>query len=92
MIIDGKKEAEILRNEIKKEIANIKKKTKKVPSLTVILIGDFVPSQIYVKNKEKNSKEVGIESNVIKYPKNVKETEILKKIKQLNEDDKVSGI
>ena len=71
MIIDGKKEAEVLREEIKKEILLIKNKTKKVPGLTVILIGDFAPSQIYVRNKERNSKEVGINSKVIKYSKDV---------------------
>ena len=53
MIIDGKKEAENLKQEIKKEIDVLKSKIKKVPGLTVILIGDYVPSQIYVKNKEK---------------------------------------
>jgi len=92
MIIDGKKEAEVLREEIKKEILLIKNKTKKVPGLTVILIGDFTPSKIYVRNKERNSKEVGINSKVIKYSKDVTEEEILKKIKELNNDKDVSGI
>ena len=92
MIIDGKKESAILREEIKKEIALIKKKTNKAPGLTVILIGEFAPSQIYVKNKEKNSKEVGIYSEVIRYPKEVKEKEILRKIDELNNNEKVSGI
>ena len=92
MILDGKKEAALLRAEIKKEILEIKKKTDKSPSLSVILIGDFAPSQIYVKNKEKNSKEVGITSEVIKYSKEVKESEILEKIEELNNNDNVSGI
>ena len=92
MIIDGKKEAAILRKEIKNEIANLKKKTNKVPGLTVILIGEFVPSQIYVRNKEKNSKEVGINSNVLKYPSDVSEEEILNKIEELNKDKNISGI
>ena len=92
MIIDGKKEAAILREEIKNEIANLKKKTNKVPGLTVILIGEFVPSQIYVRNKEKNSKEVGINSNVLKYPSDVSEEEILNKIEELNKDKNISGI
>jgi len=92
MIIDGKKEAAILREEIKNEIANLKKKTNKVPGLTVILIGEFAPSQIYVRNKEKNSKEVGINSNVIKYPSDVSEEEVLNKIKELNKDKNISGI
>ena len=92
MIIDGKKEAAILREEIKNEIANLKKKTNKVPGLTVILIGEFAPSQIYVRNKEKNSKEVGINSNVLKYPSDVSEEEILNKIEELNKDKNISGI
>jgi|TARA_B110000285_G_scaffold70990_1_gene81735 methylenetetrahydrofolate dehydrogenase (NADP+)/methenyltetrahydrofolate cyclohydrolase len=92
MILDGKKESALLREEIKKEIFEIKKKTNKSPSLSVILIGDYAPSQIYVKNKEKNSKEVGITSEVIKYSKEVKESEILEKIEELNNKDSVSGI
>ena len=45
-LIDGKKIAAELRNELKVEVDDIKKKFNKVPGLTVILIGDFVPSQI----------------------------------------------
>ena len=92
MIIDGKKEAQLLREEIKKEIDSIKSKNNKVPGLTVILVGDFVPSQIYVKNKEKNAKEVGINSEVVRYSKEVTEQEVLNKIKELNDNDTVSGI
>ena len=83
MIIDGKKEAEDLRQKIKKEIDVLKSKNNKVPGLTVILIGDFAPSQIYVKNKEKSAKEVGINSNVIRYSKEVTEEKVLKKLKIL---------
>ena len=92
MIIDGKKEAQLLRDEIKKEIESLKSKNNKIPSLTVILIGDFVPSQIYVKNKERNAKEVGINSDIIRYAKDVSEQEVLKKIKELNNNEAVSGI
>ena len=92
MIIDGKKEAELLREEIRKEVFEIKESKNKVPGLTVILIGNYTPSQIYVKNKEKNSKEVGMNSDVIKYPDDVTEKEILDKIKELNNDQNVSGI
>ena len=92
MIIDGKKEAEIIRNEIKREISDLKKKRGKIPSLTVILIGDLAPSLIYVKNKEKSAREVGINSEIIRYPKNVNEKDILEKIKELNKNDEISGI
>ena len=92
MIIDGKKEAANLREKIKKEITAIKAQTNKSPGLTVILIGNFAPSQIYVKNKEKNSKEVGINSEVVRYPKEITEIEVLKKIEELNKNENVSGI
>ena len=92
MILDGKKGSALLREEIKKEILEIKIRTNRSPGLSVILIGDFSPSQIYVKNKEKNSKEVGINSEVIKYPEEVKESEILEKIEELNNNNNVSGI
>ena len=92
MVIDGKKEAEALRNEIRKEILEIKSKINKIPSLTVILIGEYAPSKIYVKNKEKSALEVGINSKIIKYPASVSEKEILNKIAELNKDKNISGI
>jgi methylenetetrahydrofolate dehydrogenase (NADP+)/methenyltetrahydrofolate cyclohydrolase len=92
MIIDGKKEAEIIRKEVQREISDFKSKINKTPSLTVILIGDYAPSLIYVKNKEKSAKEVGINSEIIKYPMNVSEKEVLKKIDELNKNKNISGI
>ncbi len=92
MIIDGKKESAIIKEEIKKEISALKKKINKTPNLSVILIGDFTPSQIYVKNKEKSAQEVGIGSEIIRYSKDVSEQEVLRKIKELNQDEKISGI
>ena len=56
ILIDGKKAAAELREELKKEVAELKTKHNKVPGLTVILIGDMTPSQIYVRNKEKSAK------------------------------------
>ena len=67
-LIDGKQIAADLRKELKKEILNLKSKYNKIPGLTVILIGDMVPSQIYVRMKEKAANEVGLKSDVIKYP------------------------
>ena len=92
MIIDGKKTAEKLREDLKKKIIDLKSTFNSVPGLTVILVGDDPASKIYVKNKEKFSKEVGMNSEVIRYPKNVEENVILDKIMELNKDKKISGI
>ena len=92
MIIDGNLQSEKLRKKIKDEITKICKSTKDVPKLSVILIGDYLPSQIYVKNKEKKAKEVGIKSEIIKYPETISEKEILDKISNLNQDKDVTGI
>ena len=92
ILIDGKKAAAELRAELKEEVAGLKSKHNKVPGLTVILIGDLTPSQIYVRNKEKSANEVGLKSEVIKYPDSVEEKAVLEKIKELNSDETVSGI
>ena len=92
ILIDGKKAAAELRDDLKKEVSVLKDKYNKVPGLTVILIGDLTPSQIYVRNKEKSANEVGLKSEVIKYPDTVEEKVILEKIEELNKDDLVSGI
>jgi methylenetetrahydrofolate dehydrogenase (NADP+) / methenyltetrahydrofolate cyclohydrolase len=92
ILIDGKKAAAELREELKQEVAELKTKYNKVPGLTVILIGDMAPSQIYVRNKEKSANEVGLKSEVIRYPDSVEEKTVLEKIEELNNNETVSGI
>ena len=92
MIIDGKKTAAELREELKKKVVELKSNYNSVPGLTVILVGEDLPSKIYVKNKEKFAKEVGMNSEVIRYPEKVEEKVLLNKIRELNNDKKVSGI
>ena len=92
ILIDGKKIAAELREELKQEVSELKSKYNKVPGLTVILIGDLAPSQIYVRNKEKSAIEVGLKSDVIRYPDSVEEKTVLNKVNELNNDDTVSGI
>ena len=92
MIIDGKLQSEKLRKKIKDELTKICQNTKDVPKLSVILIGDYLPSQIYVKNKQKKAKEVGIKSEVIKYPETVSEKEILEKESSLFKNTIISMV
>ena len=92
IIIDGKKVAADLRLNLKNEVDNLKKKFNKVPGLTVILIGEYAPSKIYVRNKEKSAAEIGLKSEIIRYPDTVDEKTVLEKISELNKDENVSGI
>jgi methylenetetrahydrofolate dehydrogenase (NADP+)/methenyltetrahydrofolate cyclohydrolase len=92
ILIDGKKIAAELREELRQEVVELKTKYNKVPGLTVILIGDMAPSQIYVRMKEKAANEVGLKSDVIRYPEAVEEKTVLDKIEELNNDESISGI
>tara|TARA_B100000674_G_scaffold477065_1_gene471954 strand:+ start:320 stop:1162 length:843 start_codon:yes stop_codon:yes gene_type:complete len=92
MIIDGKKIAAELREELKKKIIEFKANYKSIPGLTVILIGEDPASKIYVKNKQKHAKDIGINSEIIKYQESVDEKTVLDKISKLNNDKKISGI
>ncbi len=92
MIIDGKKFAQELRNEIKKEIESIKKTRNTTPGLTVILVGNHTPSEIYVRNKELSAKEVGITSEVIRFESSITQEKLIEVIHGLNKDKKVHGI
>ena len=92
ILIDGKKIAAELREELRQEVVELKSKHNKIPGLTVILIGDMAPSQIYVRMKEKAANEVGLKSEVIRYPEAVEEKTVLDKIEELNKDESISGI
>jgi len=92
MIIDGKKASALLREKLKEKVSKLKSTYNTVPGLTVILVGEDPPSKIYVKNKEKSAIEVGINSEVIRYPDNVEEKVVLNKIKELNKNEKISAI
>ena len=61
--------------------------------MTVILVGEDAPSKIYVRNKEKSAVEVGLKSEVIRYPADLEEKVLIRsKLRELNNDKKVSGI
>jgi methylenetetrahydrofolate dehydrogenase (NADP+)/methenyltetrahydrofolate cyclohydrolase len=92
VIIDGKKFAQKLRNKVKQEIQSVKRKTGLTPGLTVILVGNNTPSEIYVKNKELSAQEVGINSKVLRFKSSISEAKLISTIRKLNKDKKVHGI
>ena len=91
-IISGKIVSEKLRSELREEIVEYKNKYGIAPGLAVVMVGGDPASAVYVRNKHKACLDVGIESYQIEFPEDITEEELLKKIDELNADDKVNGI
>ena len=91
-ILDGKKIAQNLKDQLKIEIDNIKIKINRIPGLAVIQVGNVAASSVYVKAKTKAAKEVGI--NVIDHhlKESTNQNDLIKLINQLNNSDDVNGI
>ncbi|WP_297452995.1 bifunctional methylenetetrahydrofolate dehydrogenase/methenyltetrahydrofolate cyclohydrolase FolD [Persephonella sp.] len=92
VILDGKSLAKQIREELKKEIEGYLKQGHRNPNLVVILVGEDPASQVYVENKRKACKEVGINSMVFKLPENTTQTELLELIGKFNGDEDIDGI
>jgi len=91
-IINGREIAQNLRNNIKKEISELKNKFGSVPGLAVIQVGNIAASSVYVKAKTKNAQEVEIEVIDHHLEESISEEELLKLINTLNNQDNVHGI
>ena len=91
IILDGKKTAEDIKIEIKTEVDSMVSKNEKVPHLAAIIVGNDGASMTYVANKVRACARVGFESTLIKMPSTTSETELLKKIKSLNQDNNIDG-
>ncbi len=92
MIIDGKQAAANLRVALTSEVSAFQKSKGITPSLTVVLVGDDPASQVYVRNKAKQTVEVGMISNEIRLPANTSQTSLLSQLSLLNNDNSVHGI
>ncbi|HCR85901.1 MAG TPA: bifunctional methylenetetrahydrofolate dehydrogenase/methenyltetrahydrofolate cyclohydrolase FolD [Alphaproteobacteria bacterium] len=91
-IIDGKKFAENLRKKIAEEVEELKDRTGKVPGLAVVLVGNDPASQVYVANKAKQTKEVGMNSYEHVLTADTSQKDLLHIIKNLNANENVHGI
>ncbi|PPR47999.1 MAG: Bifunctional protein FolD protein [Alphaproteobacteria bacterium MarineAlpha5_Bin9] len=91
-IINGKKLAIKLKESIKNEITNLKKKYKRSPGLAVVQVGNIAASSIYVKAKTKSAREVGIRIFDSHLKKNISEKKLLNIISKLNKNKKIDGI
>ena len=92
MLIDGKEISKLVLNDLINEIKIITNKIKRPPSLNIILVGDNPASLTYVQSKLKKCSEIGINGNLIKQSKKVKDQDISILINRLNKDKNVDGI
>ena len=91
-IIDGKAFAGGLRQRIAAQIRTLKEQHRLTPGLAVVLVGDNPASQVYVRNKARQTAEVGMESFEHRLPDTTPAAELLDKVRALNEDPAVHGI
>lgn len=87
-LINGKQTAADIEEKLKQTIADFPSS----PQLAIILVGNDEPSLIYVRNKQKAAAKIGLLSQLYNLDENISETELLKIIQQLNEDNTVNGI
>jgi methylenetetrahydrofolate dehydrogenase (NADP+)/methenyltetrahydrofolate cyclohydrolase len=90
-LLDGKKTAEDIKNEIAAEVQSIKAAGGKVPHLAAVIVGNNGASLTYVGSKVKSCQQIGFDSTLVALPEDITETALLAKIKELNEDDNLDG-
>ena len=90
-IIDGKMISNLIKEEIKQEVEKIIKKGERPPHLAAILVGNDGASLTYVGSKVRSCKQVGFDSTLLKLPAEISQKDLLNKIHELNNDDKIDG-
>ena len=90
-LIDGKAVSEELKNALKQDVLDYRKKSGRVPHLAAILVGDNPASKAYVGNKVRACEQVGYKSTLVKLDDNITQAHLLEEIRKLNEDPDVDG-
>ena len=91
IIMDGKGLAKKMQDQMKKQVAALTAEGK-TPGLCVILVGEDKASQVYVRNKEKQSEAMGMNSRVVRLAADISETDLLAEVEKQNQDDSMHGI
>jgi methylenetetrahydrofolate dehydrogenase (NADP+)/methenyltetrahydrofolate cyclohydrolase len=92
ILIDGKKTAQDIKNEIAARVAEIKQEGGKQPHLAAILVGEDGASQTYVGAKVKACEEVGFTSTLVRLSAEVSEEELLRTVEEINQNSDIDGL
>ena len=91
IIMDGKGLAKKMQDQMKEQVATLTAEGK-TPGLCVILVGEDKASQVYVRNKEKQSEAMGMNSRVVRLAADISEADLLAEVEKQNQDDSMHGI
>jgi methylenetetrahydrofolate dehydrogenase (NADP+)/methenyltetrahydrofolate cyclohydrolase len=92
VLLDGKLTAGKVKEDIRGELAGFIAKGYRKPHLAAILVGNDGASRTYVDSKERNSKELGFDSTILRLPEDITEEELIQKIHEINEDKGIDGL
>lgn len=91
-ILDGKKTAKRIKEELRAEVEKISAQTGKTPALAVLIVEGDSASRTYVNGKKRDCEEVGILAEEYEFPSDASENDLLKCIEKLNKRDDIDGI
>ena len=89
VVLDGKKTSNDIKNEIAEEVKSLKKNGYRAPHLAAVIVGNDGASLTYVGSKVRACERIGFESTLISLEDSISETELLDKVNDLNNDDKI---
>lgn len=92
MLLDGKTLSNKIKEELKKQVINLIDKYDNIPTLSIVVVGSSSASEVYVRNKIKIAKFIGMNANVIQLKEDVTMDELIKVVDGLNGDTSVNGI
>ena len=91
VLLDGKKTSNDIKSEIALSVKEIVSSGSRPPHLAAVIVGDDGASLTYVGSKVRACKRVGFDSSLVKLPESTSESELLEKVKELNNDSNIDG-
>src|SRR5215467_13289858 len=91
-LLDGKKLSEEIQQELTQKVSLLKSEGGKIPRLAAVLVGNDGASETYVASKVKACERIGFGSTLIRKDVSVSQDELMKTVKELNDDENISGI